>query len=134
MPDLREEVLEHIQCSHAALDVAHEQLQKQAAQQQELEALVPEAVKALTENERIDPAQQQKAAELLKNPVEVMKILIKTADVNNTIRPRPLGTTEGGQTKEGSADPGYNPNYCGQRTSVEKESDRKFREALLGNQ
>jgi hypothetical protein len=124
-----EQVLEHVKCSHAALDAANTELSKQAAAKQAAQALIPGVVEALVKHERISPADREKAATLLSDPVTALNILLKTADPNETVRPKPIGTSAAKETEKTA---NYNPNYCGQRTSAEKPSERKFRESVLG--
>lgn len=126
--DFRQTVLEHVKCSHAALDAANTALTKQAEQTKQAEALIPDVVEALVKNDRIDPAQREKAAELLKDPVQALKILLKTADVTATVKPRPLGAPTGAEKTAGAA----RPRYTGERTSEKSAADLAFERALQG--
>ena len=126
--DLRHIVLEHIKCAHAALDVANKELIKLAEQRKEVAALIPEVVEALVKHDRIDPSQREKAAALLADPVQVLKILVKTADVNNTVKPKALGTPTGPEKTTGST----RARYTGERTSEKTAADLAFERALLG--
>lgn len=129
MPDLRETVLEHIKCSHAALDAANTELTKKAEAEKAAQALIPEAVEALIKHDRIDPAQREKAAEILKDPAQVLKILIKTADSNNTVKPKAMGTPTG-ETKTAGA---TRPRFTGERTSEKTAADLAFERTLFGD-
>lgn len=127
MSSLNEKVLETIQISATALDKAERELGEKRAADVKVAALIPSAVDALIANERIDPADREKAAEALKDPARALEILIKAADVNNTIRPRQLGTAVA--EKKASFD-SLNSPYVGLRTSEERESDRAFLRGL----
>ncbi len=133
MPNtLNDQLLDYVQCSATALDVAEKELSEKRAAEVKVAALIPAAIEALIANERIDPADREKAAAALKDPARVLEILIKTADVNNTIRPRTLGTATGSEKKAGAntAYDSLNGPYVGLRTSQEKESDRAFMRGL----
>jgi len=127
MPDLNEKLLDYVQCSATALEVAEKELAEKRAADQKVASLIPAALEALIANERIDPADREKAAAALKDPARVLEILIKTADVNNTIRPRTLGTAV--QEKKAGAGSGVSSldsPYVGRRTSEVRESDKVF--------
>jgi hypothetical protein len=125
--DFVEMVLDHIACSHAALDKAHEFMQKQASVEKQIEELIPEVVEALVKHERIDPSQREKAAALLRDPVQALKILIKAADVNQTIRPKSMGVPHrNGANRSTVSD------YRDFHAREESEAYRIFKEKLLG--
>ena len=126
----QEQVLAHVKCSHAALDAANAALEKEAAQKVAAAALIPAAVDALVKNDRIDPAQREKAAQLLADPVQVLQILIKTADPANTVKARPIGAPA--EKTASAVASTVNPNYCGQRTSEKRASDIAYENRLLG--
>ncbi len=71
MSDFRTTVLQHIQCSHAALDAANVALTKTAEQRKQADSLIPAVVDALIKHDRIEPGQREKAAEMLKDPINV---------------------------------------------------------------
>lgn len=123
-----EKVLETIQISATALDKAERELGEKRAADVKVAALIPSVVDALIANERIDPADREKAAEALKDPARALEILIKTADVNNTIRPRQLGSAV--TEKKASTYDSLNDPYVGRRTSEERESDRAYLRGL----
>ena len=125
MPD-NAKVLELIQISSTAIEKAETELNEKRAADVKVAALIPAVIEALIRNERIDPADREKAAEALKDPARALEVLIKCADVNMTIRPRTLGTAV---EKKASA-PGRNDNYVGRRTSEPKESDLAFLRGL----
>lgn len=126
--DLRKMLLDHIESSHKALATADKALRKQAEVEKQVESLIPKVVEALVAHERIAPAQRQKAAALLRNPVQALRILLKTADINNVLRSGRLGSP----VKTASAGVSTPPSYIGYRFNKESEADRAFRQALLG--
>jgi hypothetical protein len=128
MADFRESVLEHIKCSHAALDVANTELTKQAQIQQEYEAGIEGVVDALIKHERLDPSMREKAAQLLKDPRQMQKILLKAADTQVTVKPKAMGTPTGPEKRASDS----RPRYTGERTSAPSAADDRFAEALLG--
>ncbi len=127
--DFRTTVLEHIKCSHAALDAANVEFTKLAEQRKAADALIPDVVEALVKNERIEPSQREKAAEMLKDPVKVLQVLQKAADANNTTKPKALGAPAPGAEKTAGAG---RPRYTGERTSEKTAADVAFERALLG--
>lgn len=124
-----DKVLETIQLSATALDKAEAELNVKRAADVKVAALIPSVVDALIANERIDPADREKAAAALADPVRALEILIKTADVNMTIRPRQLGTAVTTEKKANAYD-SLNDPYVGRRTSDERESDRAYLRGL----
>jgi hypothetical protein len=127
MPD-NLKVLELIQISSTAMEKAESELSEKRAADVKVAALIPSVVEALIRNERIDPADREKAAEALKDPARVLEILIKCADLNMTIRPRTLGTAV--TEKKASTNTGRNDNYVGRRDGQPRESDRVFLQGL----
>jgi len=126
MPD-QEKLLDFIACTGALIekDAADERVKQ--AQDQRIEELIPQAVKALLENERIEPHQQKQAAEVLHDPVRVLEILIKTASpLDKEAR---LGTPvapQGGQQKKASA----GGNNYGRRPVEDSEASRALKAKL----
>lgn len=128
--DFRQQVLEHIKCSHAALDAANTELTKVAEQQKQAEELIPQVVDALIKHERIEPGQREKAAELLKDPVNALKVLLKTADTTQSVKPPAIGAPD--PTKTAGVVPQGRPRYTGERSSEKTAADIAFEQALLG--
>lgn len=124
---LQEQVLRHVQCSHAALDAANTALEKTAAEKKAAAAIIPEVVEALVRFDRIDPAQREKAAAALADHATTLQILLKTADVNNTVTQK-IGTPAGPGTKEAST----KLRYVGQRTSEKTAADAAYEKHLTG--
>lgn len=124
----QETILEHIKCSHAALDAAVADLTKYAEAEKRAADLIPAAVDALIKHERIDPADREKAAAALKDPARVLEILVKTADAANTIRPKAMGGPAGGEKTAAAA----RPRYVGERSAEKTAADLAFEKALMG--
>jgi hypothetical protein len=126
--DIRAQILEHIQCSHAALDSANAELTKAASDKQAAEALIPEAVKALLEVKYIKPEQEKRASDMLKDPAQAIKILTNVLKTAMEREKAPPSLGQPGAEKKASAP--SNQFYGGQRTSEPRESDLAFRRAL----
>ena len=118
------DVVDYVECSAAALDAADRLVKQAEAAQKKASELIPAVVDALIAHERIDPADREKCAAMLKDPVKVLEILEKTADTNRTIRPRQLGHAV--QEKKASA---QSP-WVGLRSSQARASDLRFDEVL----
>lgn len=133
--DLAAEVLDHIQCSHAALDAAKAQLDKQAADQKaeatKKAELIPKAVQALIEHRRIGPERAKMAEELLADPVKALEILINVADPGQTTDPRALGRPQEKAASDASKIT-KRAGYVGERQDETSESWQRFKEILLG--
>lgn len=126
MSNLYEKTVDYVQCVEAALAAADKQLNEKQASDAKVNDLIPKAVDALIQFERVDPADREKAAEALTNHAKALEILIKAADVNRTVRPKAIGKTE----KAAGAYDSMNDPYVGRRTTSERESDRRFRQHL----
>ncbi len=119
------DVVDYIECSAAALDAAEKQIKQAEASQLKAAELIPSVIEALVAHERIDPADREKCAAMLKDPVKVLEILEKTADTNRTIRPRQFGHAVQEKKASASSSP-----YVGARTSQARASDLRFDEVL----
>jgi hypothetical protein len=126
MSNIAEKTIDYIQCVEAALDVAQKELNQKQAADARINDLLPKAVEALIQFERIDPADREKAASALSNHAKALEILIKAADVNRTVKPKSLGKPE----KQANNYDSMNDPYVGRRTTSERESDRRFRQHL----
>jgi hypothetical protein len=126
MSNFSEKAIDYIQCVEAALDVAEKQLNEKRAADERIGELLPKAVDALIQFERIDPADREKAASALTSHVKALEILIKAADVSKTVKPKALGKPE----KQANNYDSMNDPYVGRRTTSERESDRRFRQHL----
>lgn len=126
---LQEKVLDYIQVTGAALEKAEKQAETKQAAEQTVKEMIPGVIETLLRNGRIEPNEKTAAAELLKDPIMVMKLLSKTAEHRNAEEAAQLGTQT---TKQASAHVmgSLNSPYVGVRTSGEKESDRVLFERL----
>tara|TARA_Y100001938_G_scaffold120883_1_gene168025 strand:- start:14628 stop:15029 length:402 start_codon:yes stop_codon:yes gene_type:complete len=127
---LQQKVIEQIAWSSAALDKAETALAEKQASEQMYAKLIPAVVDALARNERIEEHEKAAAADMLRDPVKALEILEKVAEHRVEAAVGQLGTPEGAVKSAG-----YNSlssPFTGVPTSQEKESDRRFREAILG--
>lgn len=127
---LPEKVLEHVKVSSIALEKAAAAEEARQTKQAEVDAIIPGVCDTLVEHERIRPEQRDKLAEALKDPAEVLNILIKVANHKNSAEQGKLGAgvDPNGTTKTAGAR-GYNSltdPFVGQRTTRVKESDAKL--------
>jgi DNA-directed RNA polymerase subunit F len=126
MSNFSEKAIDYIQCVEAALDAAEKTINEKRAADERINDLLPKAVDALIQFERIDPADREKAASALSNHAKALEILIKAADVNRTVKPKAIGKVE----KQAGSYDSMNDPYVGRRTTSERESDRRFRQHL----
>ncbi len=127
MPTLNEQVLAHVQCTHAALEVAKTEMDRARTQNEKVAALIPQVVEALVRHERIEPGQREKAAALLADPVAALELLINTADVSKTTKPAAIG----GPVEKAASVTGR-ARFAGERTGVPGQAEENFRRAFLG--
>ncbi len=119
---LPEKVIAHITVSDAAMQKAAAIEKTAAAKQAQVNKMIPQVVDALVANERITPAQREKVAAMLADPVKALDLLIKTAAHKNAAEMAHLGSP----VKQASANnTGYNSlttPHVGARTTREKAS------------
>lgn len=127
---IQQKVIEQIAWSSAALDKAETALAEKQAMEQRYAELIPAVVDALAKNERIDEHEKSAAAEMLLDPIKALEILEKVAEHRTGNEAGQLGTPTG-NVKTASYNSLTSP-FAGVPTSGEKESDRRYREALLG--
>lgn len=80
---LPEKVIEHVQVTSTALEKAAAAEQARTEKQAEVDALIPKVCDVMLEHERITPQQREKLAEMLKDPVKVLELMIKVAGHRN---------------------------------------------------
>jgi hypothetical protein len=102
-----EKMIDLIGFSSAAMEKAAGVMATKEAQEAKVAALIPAAVEALVQNERILPHQKEAAAEALKDPVRALELITKLAGHRNTAEVNQLGTpvSRDGQQKQASHDP-----------------------------
>jgi len=125
---LVQKVIDYIGYSDAALTKAAAAIKAQDDTQAKLASLVPAAVKACLDNERIEAHQKEALDAALRDPVRAMELVIKLASHKNAAEMARIGTPVGSTTKTA----GYNPDssltsgYVGARDGRLKASDVKF--------
>lgn len=131
--DLQDLVLEHIQASHAALDTAKTQLEKAAADKAAFEAGLPAVVEALVRHQRILPEAREKLAAALRDPAQLLEIMLKVADPAVTTAPARLGGPAAPAVKR-AADQATGMTLASdaRRMPDDTESGQKFKQAFLG--
>lgn len=123
---LVQKVIDYIGFSDAAMTKAAAVIEEQNAQQEKIAALIPAAVKACVENERIEAHQKEALEKALHDPVRVMELVVKLAGHRNGAEMSRLGTPVGQKTA------GYDPTssltsgYVGARDGRLKASDVKL--------
>jgi len=123
---LVQKIIDYIGYSDAAMTKAAADLKVRDAQQEKLARLIPEAVKACVENERIEAHQKEALDSALRDPVRAMELVIKLASHKNAAEMARLGTPVATKTA------GYDPTssltsgYVGARDGRLKASDVKL--------
>jgi hypothetical protein len=129
-----EKVLDFVQVTGAIMEKTAALVATKEAQDKKVAALIPQAVKALLDNERIEPHQKEAAEKVLRDPAKALEILIKTAAHRNDAERARLGQpvpANGRQKTAGSNYSSLSDGYVGRRSSPgEKESDRAFKAGL----
>lgn len=124
---LVQKVIDYIGFSDAAMTKAAAVLKTQDEAQEKLARLIPEAVKACVENERIEAHQKEALAAALHDPVRAVELVIKLASHKNAAEMARLGTPVSSVKTAG-----YNPDnsltsgYVGARDGRLKASDVKL--------
>lgn len=127
---LQEKVLDYIACTGAALEKAEKQASDKAAQDAQIEKLIPGVVDALARNGRIKPQEKEAAASLLHDPIKALEILGRTAEHRNDEELSRLGSQVSTTKKASHVSGSLNSPYVGARSSGLKDSDRILFERL----
>lgn len=123
---LVQKVIDYIGYSDAALTKAAAVLDEKTAQQEKIAALIPAAVKACVEHERVEPHQKEALEHALRDPVKAIELVTKLASHRNAAEMARLGTPVGEKAA------GYDPTtsltsgYVGARDGRLKASDVKL--------
>jgi hypothetical protein len=123
---LVQKIIDYIGYSDAAMSKAASVLQERDTQQEKIARLIPEAVKACADNERIEPNQKEALAAALQDPVRAMELVIKLAAHKNAAELSRIGAPVTQKTA------GYDPtasvtsSYVGARDGKLKASDIKL--------
>ena len=123
---LVQKIIDYIGFSDAAMTKAAAVLDERNAQQEKIAALIPAAVKACVENERIETHQKEALEKALHDPVRVMELVVKLASHRNAAEMSRLGTPVG--QKSASHDPttSLTSGYVGARDGRLRASDVKL--------
>ncbi|MHC4609492.1 MAG: hypothetical protein ACYS7M_04005 [Planctomycetota bacterium] len=107
---IQQKVLDHIQCSHAAIEKAAQAMAAQEQQKQTIAAIIPEAVKAAVSGERIDdtPEQREKLAEICKDHEQLLQLFCKVA-IHRNAAENTLGSPVDATTKTAGTGNGSQP-------------------------
>lgn len=124
---LVQKIIDYIGYSDAALTKAAAVIQEKDVEQQKIAELIPQAVKACVDNERIESHQKEALEQALKNPVRALELITKLAGHKNAAEMSRLGTPVG-QQKAASYDPATSltNGYVGARDGRVKASDVKL--------
>jgi hypothetical protein len=124
---LVQKIIDYIGYSDVAMSKAAEVIKTRDAQQEKIAALIPEAVKACVENERVEPHQKEALAAALQDPARVLELVVKLAAHRNAAELSRIGTPTSTQKTAG-----YDPNnsvtssYVGARDGRLRASDIKL--------
>jgi hypothetical protein len=125
-----QKIVDYIGYSDAAMTKAAAVIKEREEQAEKLAHLIPEAVKACVENERIEPHQKEALAKALENPVRAVELVVKLASHRNAAEMSRLGTPVA--EKAASYDPSNSltSGYVGARDGKLKASDIKLFQGL----
>lgn len=114
-----QKAVDYVRCTNAALEKAAAVVTAKEAADAKVASLIPTAVKACLENERIAEGASEKLAAALKDHATCVDLIIKLAAHRNAAETRTgQPVPAGGTTKLASAPSG--------RTEALRESDRKL--------
>jgi hypothetical protein len=124
---LVQKVIDYIGFSDVAMSKAAEVIKTRDEQQAKVASLIPEAVKACAENERIESHQKEALAAALQDPVRAMELIVKLASHRNAAELSRIGTPTTTQ-KSASYDPNNSvtSSYVGARDGRLRASDIKL--------
>jgi hypothetical protein len=124
---LVQKVIDYIGFSDAALTKAAAVIKNQEEQAEKLAALIPAAVAACVEHERVESHQKEALERALHDPVRTMELVVKLAGHKNASEMARLGTPVG-QQKTAGYDPttSLTSGYVGARDGRLKASDVKL--------
>lgn len=128
-----EKVVDLIQVTGVIMEKTAKLLADREEQEKKVSVLVPQAVQALLDNDRIEPHQKEAAEKVLQDPVKTLEVLIKTAAHRNGAEQARLGQAvpANGHSKLGSNYDSTRDNYVGRRTHPgEPESSKVLKRGL----
>ena len=128
---LVQKMVDYIGYSDAAITKAAAVIAERDAQSEKLARLIPAAVQACVEHERVEPHQKEALAKALSNPVQAMELVIKLAAHRNAAEMSRLGTPVAA-TKTAGYDPANSltSGYVGARDGRLKASDIRLFQGL----
>jgi hypothetical protein len=123
---LVQKIIDYIGYSDAAMSKAASVLNERASQQEKIAKLIPEAVKACADNERIEANQKEALASALQDPVRALELVVKLASHRNAAEMSRIGTPL--TQKSAGFDPhnSVTSSYVGARDGKLKASDIKL--------
>jgi hypothetical protein len=125
-----EKILDYIEVTGAVIEKTAALVVAKEAQDKQCAKLIPLAAQALLDNQRIEPHEKEAAASLLRDPVKVLEILIKTAAHRNDAERTKLGQPVEGQTKKANYN-SLDDGYVGRRSRPgESEADKALKRGL----
>jgi hypothetical protein len=125
---LVQKIVDYIGFSDAAMTKAASVIKAQEETQEKLARLIPEAVKACVDNERIEAHQKEALDAALRDPVRAMELVIKLAAHKNAAELSRIGAPLSSTTKTAGYDPSASltSGYVGARDGRLKASDVKL--------
>jgi hypothetical protein len=119
-------IIDYIGFSDVAMTKAAAVMSEKEAQQEKLAELIPQAVAACVEHERIEPHQKEALAEALKNPVQAVELITKLAAHKNAAEMSRMGTPVSSKTAGYDPESSLTSGYVGARDGRLRASDVKL--------
>jgi hypothetical protein len=123
---LVQKIIDYIGFSDVAMTKAAAVMSEKEAQQEKLAELIPQAVAACVEHERIEPHQKEALAEALKNPVQAVELITKLAAHKNAAEMSRMGTPVSSKTAGYDPESSLTSGYVGARDGRLRASDVKL--------
>ena len=123
---LVQKIIDYVGYSDAAMTKAAAVIKERETQQEKLATLIPQAVSACVENERIEPHQKEALAAALADPVRAVELVVKLAAHKNAAELARLGAPVATKTAGYSPEDSLTSGYVGARDSKLKASDVKL--------
>jgi hypothetical protein len=123
---LVQKIIDYIGFSDVAMTKAAAVMSEKEAQQEKLAELIPQAVAACVEHERIEPHQKAALAEALKNPVQAVELITKLAAHKNAAEMSRMGTPVSSKTAGYDPESSLTSGYVGARDGRLRASDVKL--------
>lgn len=121
--EMVQKIIDYIGYSDAAMSKAAAVMQEKDEQAEKLAALIPQAVAACVEHERIEPHQKEALAEALTDPVRAVELVTKLAGHRNGAEAARLGTPVATKTAGYDPEASLTSGYVGARDGRIKASD-----------